>query len=465
MAFTIPKYITSNAHYPEDDMGGEGMKVLSVGGGAREHAIVKALLKSDIELYSVMKNRNPGIAKVSKDTLYVKETDVDKVTEWAKSKGVDFAIIGPEAPLGAGIVDTMGAAGIPCVGPTQKASQIEIDKRFLRELMAKHNIPGNIEFSIFNDAQAAKKYIEDSGIGMVVKPIGLTGGKGVKIMGEHLLSMSDVVEYCNEIIQNKIGGSSNFIIEERMSGEELTLQAFCDGKHVMPMPAVQDHKRAYEGDIGPNTGGMGSYSQEDGLLPFLSRGDYDSCVAIMQQITDAMARDGSPYKGILYGQFILTKTGPKVLECNARFGDPEAMNVLPLLTSDFTDICQGIIDGNLSTKKASFESKATVCKYVVPMGYGVESQVGEKVHVEEDQITKSGAELFYASVNEKDGQIYTTTSRSLAVVGINENIFAAEKIAEEALSHIQGNVFMRHDIGKKELIEKRIQHMKTLRGG
>jgi phosphoribosylamine--glycine ligase len=440
------------------------MKVLSVGGGAREHAIVKALLRSDIELYSVMKNRNPGIAKVSKDPLYVKETEVDKVTESAKSKGVDLAIIGPEAPLGVGIVDTLEAAGIPSVGPTQKASQIEIDKSYLRELMAKHNIPGNIEFSIFNDAQVAKKYIEDSGIGMVVKPIGLTGGKGVKIMGEHLLSMNDVVDYCNEIIQNKIGGSSQFIIEERMSGEELTLQAFCDGKHVMPMPAVQDHKRAYEGDIGPNTGGMGSYSQEDGLLPFLTQEDYDGCVGIMQQIIDAMAKEGTPYKGILYGQFILTKTGPKVLECNARFGDPEAMNVLPLLTSDFTDICQGIINGKLSSMKASFESKATVCKYVVPMGYGVESQVGEKVLVEEDQITRSGAELFYASVNEKDGQIYTTTSRSLAVVGINENIFAAEKIAEQALSHIQGNVFMRHDIGKKELIEKRIQHMRQLRG-
>ena len=440
------------------------MKVLSVGGGAREHAIVKALLKSDVELYSVMKNRNPGIAKVSRDTLYEKETEVNKVAEWAKSKGVDFAIIGPEAPLGAGIVNTLEAAGIPSVGPTQKASQIEIDKRYLRELMARHNIPGNIQFSIFNDAQAAKKYIEDSGIGMVVKPIGLTGGKGVKIMGEHLLSMSDVVDYCNEIIENKIGGSSEFIIEERMSGEELTLQAFCDGKHVMPMPAVQDHKRAYEGDIGPNTGGMGSYSQEDGLLPFLTKEDYNNCVDIMQKILDAMVKEGTPYKGVLYGQFILTKAGPKALECNARFGDPEAMNVLPLLTSDFTDICHGIIDGNLSTRKATFENKATVCKYVVPMGYGVESQVGEKVHVEEEQITKSGAELFYASVNEKDGQIYTTTSRSLAVVGINENIFAAEKIAEQALSHIKGNVFMRHDIGKKELIDKRIEHMKKLKG-
>jgi phosphoribosylamine--glycine ligase len=183
----------------------------------------------------------------------------------------------------------------------------------------------------------------------------------------------------------------------------------------------------------------------------------------MQSIIDAMRKDGTPYKGILYGQFILTSKGPKVLECNARFGDPEAMNVLPLLTSDFTDICQGIIHGNISTKKATFMNKASVCKYIVPMGYGVESLIGEKVDVDEKQIQENGAELFYASVNQKNHDIYTTSSRSLAVVGINTNIFEAEKIVEHALSHVKGKVFMRHDIGKKELIEKRIKHMNELR--
>jgi phosphoribosylamine--glycine ligase len=229
------------------------------------------------------------------------------------------------------------------------------------------------------------------------------------------------------------------------------------------MPAVQDHKRAYEGDVGPNTGGMGSYSQEDGLLPFLKKEEYQECVDIMQSIIGAMRKDGTPYKGILYGQFILTSKGPKVIECNARFGDPEAMNVLPLLTTDFSEICNGIIDGTLSSKSASFLNKATVCKYVVPMGYGVESKVGEKVEVDVKKILEGGAELFFASVNQKNDQIYTTSSRSLAVVGIDNSIFEAEKIAENALSNVKGKIFMRHDIGKKELIEKRIKHMEELR--
>lgn len=440
------------------------MKILSVGGGAREHAIVKALAKDDVEIYSVMKNKNPGISELSKETLYENVTEVEKITIWAKEKSIDWAIIGPEAPLGFGIVDTLEAAGIPCVGPTKKASQIEISKQYMRDLMAKHDLPGLIEYKVLDNVEDAKNFLLNFGKSVVVKPIGLTGGKGVKIMGEHLLSNEDVLDYCKDIVDNKIGGSSSFIIEEKMIGEELTLQAFCDGKNLAPMPAVQDHKRAYEGDIGPNTGGMGSYSQEDGLLPFLTKSEYNSCVDIMQNIINAMAEEGTPYKGILYGQFILTKDGPKVIECNARFGDPEAMNVLPLLTSDLSDICRGIIDGTLSSKEVTFKNMATVCKYIVPMGYGVQSLVGEKVEVNKLKIEKSGAELFYASVNKQNNDIYTTSSRSLAVVGIDNSIFEAEKIAERALSHVKGNVFMRHDIGKKDLIEKRIKHMKELRG-
>lgn len=439
------------------------MRTLSVGGGAREHAIVKALAQSNAEIFAVMKNRNPGIVGLSKDVLYEKETETKKIAEWAKSIGIDIAVIGPEAPLGEGIVDALEKTGIPAVGPTQSAARIEISKEFMRNLMTKHNVPGNLDYRVFDDIPDLKEFLTDYDKEVVVKPIGLTGGKGVKVMGEHLQSKDDVIKYCEQIISKEIGGSSNFVIEERAVGEEFTLQTFCDGEHVIPMPAVQDHKRAYEGDEGPNTGGMGSYSQQDGLLPFLKREEYDKAVSMVQKIIEAMKDEGTPYKGFLYGQFMLTKEGPKVIECNARFGDPEAMNVLPLLKSDFLDLCWGIVDGTISSKKADFESKATVCKYVVPKGYGVKSLVGEKVIVDKEGIEKIGAELFYASVNEKDGQIYTTSSRSMAVVGIENSIGEAERIAESALSHVKGNVFMRHDIGKEELIEKRIKHMKELR--
>jgi len=439
------------------------MKVLSVGGGAREHSVVEALKKSNAEIYSIMKNKNPGIANASVEYVLMDECEVEKVADWAASKGVELAVIGPESPLGEGIVDVLESRGIPCVGPSKAAAQIEISKEYARDLMKRHNIPGNLEYGVFDNLDDIKQFLEESDMDVVVKPIGLTGGKGVKILGEQLHSKEDVLAYCREVLENRIGGKSRVIIEEKCVGEEFTLQAFCDGKTLSPMPAVQDHKRAYEGDEGPNTGGMGSYSESNGLLPFLSKEEYDEAVGIMQKTIDAMREEGTPYKGILYGQFMLTSDGIRLIEYNARFGDPESMNVLPILQDDFLTICESIVDGSLSSG-VKFDNKATVCKYVVPMGYGVKSQSGEKVHLDEGSIRNAGAELYYASVNEEGGQIYTTTSRSLGIVGIANTISDAESISEEGLRFVSGNVFMRHDIGKPENIRKKIERMENIRG-
>jgi phosphoribosylamine--glycine ligase len=440
------------------------MKVLSVGGGAREHSVVEALKRSNAEIYSVMKNKNPGIAEASVEYVLMDECEVEKVADWAVSKGVELAVIGPEAPLGEGIVDILESRGIPCVGPSKAASQIEISKQYARDLMKRHNIPGNVEYEVFDNLDDIKEFLAEFGKDVVVKPIGLTGGKGVKIMGEHLFSNEDVLTYCQEVLEDKIGGQARVVIEEKCIGEEFTLQAFCDGKTLSPMPAVQDHKRAYEGDEGPNTGGMGSYSESNHLLPFLSKEEYDEAVGIMQKTIDAMREEGTPYKGVLYGQFMLTADGIRLIEYNARFGDPESMNVLPILKDDFLSICEGIVNGSLSAGIA-FENKATVCKYVVPVGYGIESQSGEKVHLDAMSIKGSGAELYYASVNEEGGQIYTTTSRSLGIVGIANTITDAEYISEEGLKYVSGNVFMRHDIGKPESIKKKIERMESIRRG
>ncbi len=440
------------------------MNILSVGGGAREHAIVKALLKSDnIVLYSAMKNRNPGIAKASKEFLLVNEIETDKIADWAERNKIDLAVIGPEAPLGEGIVDALEKKGIRTVGPTKRASQIEISKQYMRALMKKHDLPGRVDYEVFDNIARLKDFMNEYQKEVVVKPVGLTGGKGVKIMGEHLNDKKDVIEYSKQIIENKIGGAAKVILEEKLLGEEFTFQVFCDGKNIVPMPVVQDHKRAYEGDVGPNTGGMGSYSCADHLLPFLEKKEYEGSLRIIQKTIDAMRSEGNPYKGILYAQFMLTPQGPKIIEFNCRFGDPEAMNVLPLLKSDFVEICFNIADESLSQNKIEFDGKATVCKYIVPKGYGVKSLVGEEIVVNEERIKKSGAELFYASVNEKDGRIYTTSSRSLGIVGIADDLEGAERISEEALKHVKGNVSMRHDIGKKESIEKKVKHMNELR--
>jgi phosphoribosylamine--glycine ligase len=249
------------------------------------------------------------------------------------------------------------------------------------------------------------------------------------------------------------------VLEERLIGEEFTLQAFVDGTHLIPMPLVQDHKRAFDGDLGPNTGGMGSYSMPDHRLPFVSETDYNKALAIMESTVAAMERTGHPYKGILYGQFMNTARGPKVIEFNARFGDPEAMNVLSLLSSDLSDIVMKITTGSLSAADARFDQEATVCKYIVPSGYPDSPARGEPITIG----THTGALLYYANVEERQGKLSTLSSRTLAFVGVGPTLEEAEQRAERAASAVKGRVRYRHDIGTRALLERRVAHIKELR--
>ncbi|KDE56157.1 phosphoribosylamine--glycine ligase [Methanoculleus sp. MH98A] len=427
------------------------MKVLVVGGGGREHAITRALsCNSDTKIFSVMARKNPGIARLAERVLLEKETNIEKILPFATNCGVDAAVIGPEAPLEAGIVDHLETAGIPSLGPTRAAARIETDKAFCRRLMERHGIAGCPEYRVCRDPEEARRFIESYDGDLAVKPIGLTGGKGVRIMGEHV-DVAGAVEYAREI-----GGS--VVLEERLVGEEFTLQAFVDGEHLVPMPLVQDHKRAYEGDVGPNTGGMGSYSLEDHMLPFVSRRDYEKALRIMTDTVAAMRAEGTPYRGILYGQFMNTREGPKVIEFNARFGDPEAMNVLSLLESDFAGIVGHIIAGDLAPSHVRFANKATVCKYLVPEGYPEAPRANEPLTLGD----YGDALLYYASVEEQNGTLHTLTSRTLAFVGRGETLEEAEAIAEKAASSVSGSVFHRRDIGTPEILEKRCRHMREI---
>jgi phosphoribosylamine--glycine ligase len=412
-----------------------------------------------------MKNLNPGIKRLSVNHLLERETNVNRVVEYAKNKNIDLVFVGPEAPLEMGIVDELNKNSIKACAPTKDAARIETDKEWMRNLLKKYNIPGQLKYESFSDVEEARRFIDELDAEVAIKPIGLTGGKGVKVAGDHFNGTEEAVSYVKNIIENKIGGAARVLIEEKAVGEEFTLQAFSDGSNIVTLPAVQDHKRLLPGDKGPNTGGMGSYSCANGLLPFLSQRDYDEGVFILQQIVDALNKEGCKYIGPIYGQFMLTSRGIKVIEINARFGDPENMNVLPLLKTDFIELGMSMIEGTLSNKRIQTEEKSTVCKYVVPEGYGMKSMVGEKIQVEEDLVRSSGAKLFYASVNKKNDDIFTTSSRSLAVVGIADELTDAEQICEKALSHVKGDhIFIRHDIGTKELIEKRVSHVKMLRG-
>ncbi|WP_042702005.1 phosphoribosylamine--glycine ligase [Thermococcus sp. PK] len=430
------------------------MRVLLVGAGGRENAIAEALSR-DAELYVVAKHKNPGIMRLAKDYGLAKETDVQKVLDFALKWGVDLAFIGPEAPLEKGIVNVLEENGTPTVGPTKEAAQLETNKAFARQLMEKYKIPGRKLFRVFDDIEEMKAWIDEFGKPVVVKPLGLTGGKGVKVVGYQLKDNEEAKEYAKALIEK----DGKVLIEERTDGVEFTFQVFTDGKKVIPMPLAQDYPHAYEGDVGPITGGMGSYSCENHLLPFIPKDDYEKALETLKATIDAMRKNGTPYKGILYGQFMLANDEPKIIEFNARFGDPEAMNVLPILKTSLVEIGEGIIDGNL--KKAEFEQKATVVKYVAPKGYPTNPIKGVKLQINEDKIREEGAKVYYASIDESFTML---GSRALAIVGVADSLEEAEKIASHGIKHVNGEIFYRTDVGTQESIEKRIMIMKKLRG-
>lgn len=437
------------------------MKVLVVGTGAREHAIADAL-NGDVELYAYMSKVNPGISKIAEYEIG-DEGEVEKVAEFAVKNNIDIAFIGPEAPLGKGIVDELEKNGIKCVGPTQSAARIETDKSFMRKLFEDYDIEGSLIYKVFDNTDDLNAFLDDFDKDVVVKPVGLTGGKGVKIVGDHLKDNEEAKQYSKEVIDNEMGGFAQVIIEERVIGEEFTVQAFCDGKNLAPMPAAQDHPHAFEGDKGAITGGMGSYSDKNGLLPFLKQKDYDKAVEIMQKTLNAIAKEAEPYKGILYGQFMLTPEGPRLIEYNARFGDPEAMNVLPLLDTPLSEICENIVNEDLTDVK--FKEQASVCKYIVPDGYPETEYAGELIEVDEEAIEKLGAKVFYAAVNKEDDGIHLSGSRALGIVASGETIEEAEKIAEKACEYVKGNVYHRKDVGTSELVQKRVEHMEEINEG
>ena len=435
------------------------VNILVIGSGAREHAIIRSFSRSKKKkkIYCLASNNNPGISSICDEIKIDNIDDPKTVQNYAKKHEIDFAIIGPENPLAAGIADCLWEINVGVVGPKKDLAQVETSKSFTRNLLVEYKIPGCPKFKTFENMDGVKEFLSLLGDNYVVKYDGLAGGKGVKVAGDHLHSHDEALIYCEELI--KKGG--HFLIERKLIGEEFSLMSFCDGENLSHMPAVQDHKRAYEGDTGPNTGGMGTYSDSDHKLPFLEDSHIKSAQKINEQTARALKQKfGEDYKGILYGGFIATNAGVQLIEYNARFGDPEAMNVLSILETDFIDICKSIISGNLSNLDINFKNLATVCKYAVPDGYPDNPIKNKPINI--DDITDLN-HIYFASVDFQNEGLIETGSRTIASLSINDSIYDAEKNAEQYISSVRGPLFHRSDIGTKKVVDKKIIRMKELR--
>lgn len=432
--------------------------VLIVGSGAREVALARSVSKSLVEnsIFCVSKDINPQIQSLCKNYFVSPLDEISEIVGFCQKHKIDLAIVGPENPLASGIVNRLEAAGVQCVGPKKEVAMIETSKSFARHILDLCAPKKNPKRKEFSSLEGVKSFIGMLGGEYVIKYDGLMGGKGVRVSGEHLKSVKEGLEYADQIV----GGGGKFLIEEKLVGEEFSLMSFCDGKVCKHMPIVQDHKRAFEGDLGPNTGGMGTYSFENHSLPFLGDHHVREAQKTNELVASQLLKEtGTPYVGVLYGGFMLTGGGVKVIEYNARLGDPEAMNVLSILKTDFLKICISMIDGTLDEQDVSFENLSTVCKYVVPVGYPDNPSSGFEVFCNQEDPS-----IFLASVMLDGKRLVAGGSRTVAVVGKNKDISLAESCAEKGASKISGNVFHRKDIGTKTLIESRVQRMKRLLG-
>ncbi|EQD71914.1 phosphoribosylamine--glycine ligase, partial [mine drainage metagenome] len=298
-----------------------------MGTGGREHALGEALLRSETPLYVAGAWKNPGLVRLAKDYLLVAPTEGEQIAHWARARQVELAVVGPDAAVAAGVADHLRAQGIVTVGPGAQAARLESSKAFQREFMVRHGLPGVPRHVVVNREEELPRAVASLGVPYVVKPVGLTAGKGVWVKGLDFTEDAEGIAYAARTLRN---GGGSVVLEERLEGEEFSFMAFVDGQRLAPMPLVQDYKRALDGNRGPNTGGMGSYSERDHLLPFVPREDREAALAILTRTVEALRSDGMDYRGILYGGFLLTQEGPMVLEFNARFGDPEALNALTL---------------------------------------------------------------------------------------------------------------------------------------
>ena len=419
------------------------MKVLVVGGGGREHAICWKISKSSKVSKIYCAPGNAGIAEVA-ECVNIKAMEFDKLAAFAKDNQIDLTVVGMDDPLVGGIVDVFEAEGLRVFGPRKNAAILEGSKAFSKDLMKKYHIP-TAAYETFTSPEEAKKYLETSKYPIVLKADGLALGKGVLICETKEDAMAGVNEL---MLDKKFGSAGNtIVVEEFMTGREVSVLSFVDGNTIKIMSSAQDHKRAKDGDQGLNTGGMGNFSPS----PFYTDEVDAFCKKYVYQATvDAMKAEGRPFKGVIFFGLMLTPEGPKVLEYNARFGDPEAQVVLPRMKNDIIDVFEACIDGTLDQIDLQFEDNACVCVVLASDGDPLAYEKGFEITGMENFKDKDGYYLFHAgSKFDENGKIVTNGGRVLGVTAIGKTLKEARANAYEATEWVNfDNKYMRHDIGK-----------------
>ena len=418
------------------------MKILIVGSGGREHAIAASVAKSPKAEKIYCAPGNAGIAEYA-ECVAIGAMEFEKLAAFAKEKEIDLCIVGMDDPLVGGLVDTLEEAGIRTFGPKKNAAILEGSKAFSKDLMKKYNIP-TAGYETFDDPKKALAYLETAKMPIVLKADGLALGKGVLICNTFDEAKAGVKEIMED---KKFGAAGNhMVVEEFMTGREVSVLSFVDGKSIQIMSSAQDHKRAKDGDQGLNTGGMGTFSPS----PFYTKEVDAFCKEhIYQKTVDAMAAEGREFKGVIFFGLMLTEEGPKVLEYNARFGDPEAQVVLPRMKNDIIDVMEACVDGTLDQLTLEFEDNAAVCVVLASDGYPVSYEKGFEITGEENFEGKDGYYCFHAGTALKDGKVVTNGGRVLGITAKGNDLKEARANAYKATEWISfANKYMRHDIGK-----------------
>ena len=420
------------------------MKIMVVGGGGREHAIIKKLKKSEkvTEIFAL-----PGNGGIAADAVCVNigAKDIDGIVNFAKENKIDYAVVAPDDPLVLGCVDALNKIGVPCFGPNADAAIIEGSKVFSKNLMKKYGIP-TAQYEIFDNAEDAVKYLETAPIPTVIKADGLALGKGV-IIAE---TREDAIDAVRSIMEDKVFGASGnrIVVEEFLTGPEVSVLSFTDGKTVVPMISSMDHKRAGDGDTGLNTGGMGTIAPN----PYYTKEIADICMeTIFLPTVRAMTAENRTFKGCLYFGLMLTEKGPKVIEYNCRFGDPETQVVLPLLESDLFEIMEATTNGTLTEEMVKFSDKSACCVVMASNGYPQKYETGFELTIPAD----IDGEVYVAGAKIEDGKLLTAGGRVLGAVAVDDTLKGAVDKAYNLVPEIKfENAYFRHDIGQRALAAK-----------